>query len=110
MRLLGLEEAHRGYVEAYHSLCIFTAAPRSAIEFVIPDGGVLLEFNGGNGGLHHIALAVASLSEATRELEEQGVSLLEPQPVKGGGDFICNFVPPLYTRGVIVELVQPLVD
>jgi len=29
--------------------------------------------------------------------------------VKGAGDFICNFLSPIYTRGAIVEFVQ-LVD
>jgi len=28
--------------------------------------------------------------------------------VKGAGDFLCNFLSPVYTRGVTIEFVQLL--
>jgi methylmalonyl-CoA/ethylmalonyl-CoA epimerase len=109
MRLLGLVEQGRGYVGCYEALCIFTAGNgASPLELVVPDGGRLREFNRGLGGLHHIAIAVDSLAELAAELADQGARLLEPEPVYGATGFLCNFLSPVYTRGVIVEFVQEL--
>ena len=109
MDLLGLEEDFRGYVPQWSALCIFTkAAGRSPIEFVIPDGGPLMNFNGGFGGLHHVALEVADLRALARRLLEQDIRLIEPEPIKGAGNFLCNFMSPVYSRGLTVEFVQVL--
>lgn len=110
MQVLGLTEAYRGYVPQFHALCIFTEASHggSPIEFVVPDGGPLLKFNKGAGGLHHIAFEVPNLAAATAAFAEQGIRMLEPEPVKGAGNFLCNFLMPLATRGIIVEYVQLL--
>jgi len=109
MSLLGLEEDYRGFVPRWSALCIFTKRLATApIEFVIPDGGPLVGFNGGLGGLHHIALEVPDLEALARGLEADGIKLLESEPVKGAGDFLCNFLSPAYTRGLTVEFVQLL--
>jgi catechol 2,3-dioxygenase-like lactoylglutathione lyase family enzyme len=109
MELLGLVEEARGYVEPYEALCIFTAGNGgSALELVVPSGGRLREFNRGMGGLHHVAVAVGCLAELTAELAEQGIPLLEREPVQGAGPFLCNFLAPVYTRGMIVEFVEEL--
>jgi methylmalonyl-CoA/ethylmalonyl-CoA epimerase len=109
MQLLGLREHYRGYVPIWSALCIFTE-PNGAtpIEFVVPDGGPLVKFNKGMGGLHHIAFEVDDLVRLADEFAKQDVKLLEPEPVKGAGDFLCNFMSPIYTRGITVEYVQPL--
>jgi methylmalonyl-CoA/ethylmalonyl-CoA epimerase len=106
MRLLGLEERHRGHVPQYHALCIFCGSGSGDIELVVPSQGKLREFNGGVGGLHHIAITVPSLSDLEQELEHVGISLLEPEPVRGAADFNFNFVSPIFTAGVIVEFVE----
>jgi hypothetical protein len=109
MQLLGLQEDYRGYVEAYQATCIFTARNgASPLELVVPSGGHLSGFNRGAGGLHHIALTVPSLAEKTTELASQGVKLLEPEPVRGAGPFLCNFLSPAYTRSFIVEFIEEL--
>jgi methylmalonyl-CoA/ethylmalonyl-CoA epimerase len=109
MRLLGLQESHRGFVEAYEATCIFTQGNGgSAIELVVPAGGTLASFNRGAGGLHHVALAVDSIEDVQRSFAERDISLLESEPVRGAGDFLCNFLPPVYTRGVIVEFIEEL--
>jgi methylmalonyl-CoA/ethylmalonyl-CoA epimerase len=105
--LLGLQEESRGYVERYGALCIFTAGNGgSPLELVVPRHGRLAEFNRGLGGLHHIAIAVDSLAGLAERLRELGISLLEDQPVVGAGSFACNFLDPVYTRGVTVEFVE----
>lgn len=109
MALLGLEEDYRGFVPQWSALCIFTVARSgSPIEFVIPDGGPLERFNKGAGGLHHIALQVPSLRDLAKALEAEGMKLLEPEPVKGAGPFLCNFLSPVYTRGITIEFVELL--
>src|SRR3954469_6456040 len=98
MTLLGLEESYRGFVEAYAAVCIFTVGNGgSPIEFVVPDGGRLPAFHRGAAGLHHIALAVDRLAEVTRSLAQRGIQLLEAQPVRGAGPFLCNFLSPAHT-------------
>ena len=110
MDVMGLEEDYRGYVPQWSALCIFTrAAPGSSpIEFVVADAGPLLDFNSGVGGIHHVALAVESLDEVARELAARDMELLEREHVKGAGPFLCNFLSPIYTRGVQLEFVKLL--
>lgn len=110
MSLLGLEEDYRGFVPQWSALCIFTkaAAGGSPIEFVIPDGGPLERFNKGAGGLHHIALQVPSLDALAKALDGEGMRLLEDTHVKGAGPFLCNFLSPIYTRGITIEFVELL--
>jgi methylmalonyl-CoA/ethylmalonyl-CoA epimerase len=111
MRLLGVVEEQRGYVEAYGALCIFTAGNGgSALELVVPSAGRLREFNRGLGGLHHVAITVESLTTLGAWFAEQGISMLEREPVRGAGGFLCNFLAPVYTHGVIVEFVEELHD
>jgi methylmalonyl-CoA/ethylmalonyl-CoA epimerase len=110
MALMGLEEDYRGYVPEWSALCIFTkAVAGSPIEFVVPSGGPLARFNKGAGGLHHIALQVPDIRALAVRIEAEGMKLLEPEPVKGAGPFLCNFLSPLYTRGITVEFVQMIV-
>ena len=110
MSLLGLEEDYRGFVPQWSALCIFTKAGAggSPIEFVVPDGGPLERFNKGAGGLHHIALQVPSLDALAKALGGEGMRLLEDTHVKGAGPFLCNFLSPVYTRGITIEFVELL--
>lgn len=105
--LFGLKEDYRGYVPEYNSLCIFTLRnDGSAIEFVIPDGGKLAEYNQGKGGIHHIALRVDDIKAAKKEFTEKGIELIEEVSVKGAGNFMVNFVRPRYTYRVLVEFIE----
>ena len=107
MAALGLEEDYRGYVPQFHALCVFTKGNgASPIEFVIPDGGPLLKFNKGMGGMHHLAYLVDSLDAKAAELAADGKKMLEPEHVQGAGRFLCNFLSPVYTRGLTIEYIQ----
>jgi hypothetical protein len=105
MSMLRLRASSETYVDAYEADCIFSEGPGGCIEFIIPRGGKLKSFNKGAGGLHHIALEVDDLASESARLESEGVRLLEASAVDAG-DLLINFVPPSFTRGVIVELVQ----
>lgn len=103
--LFGLQLGRRQYVAQYEADCIFTTGDHGIIEFIIAKSGKLSRFNKGMGGLHHIAIAVADLEVAKKELAAKGIPFLENRPVDAGPISI-NFVEPAYTRGVIVEYVQ----
>ena len=105
----GMEEDYRGYVPDWQSWCIFTKpeAGGTALELVVADGGPLLRFNKGMGGVHHFAFEVGDFDEVERWCAERDLKLLEPKPIKGAGDFWCNFIHPLSTRGIQIEFVQP---
>lgn len=108
IRLFGLKVDYRGYVKSYHADLIFTqyGPNESPIEFIIPHEGVLTKFNNGKGGIAHIAFEVEDVEAASRELEEQGLEMLEKAPVEGTSDIIVNFLRPRYSEGILFELVQ----
>ena len=108
MELFGLEEDYSEYVDAYHVLCLFTkyGEKESPIELIIPTEGILTEFRGGKGGLHHIAFEVEDVEAARKEFTEKGKEMLEEAAVDGAGGIIVNFLRPRYGLGVLVEFVQ----
>jgi hypothetical protein len=103
--VLGLQVARKQYVPEYQADCVFTEGPGASVEFVVPRGGRLVGFNKGAGGLHHIALEVDDLGAVSDTLREKEMQLLEPEPVEAG-ELRVNFLPPAYTRGLIVEFVE----
>lgn len=111
METFGLSEDYRGYVEPWQCWCIFTqpgADGGTAIELVVADDGPLTKFNKGVGGVHHFAYAIDDFAAAAEWCAEQDLRLLEPEPIKGAGNFLCNFIHPVSTRGIQIELVQEL--
>ncbi len=109
MTTMSLAEDYRGFVDPWHCWCIFTtpADGGTAIELVVATDGPLLRFNKGFGGVHHFAFEVPDIRAAEAWVRGQGLSLIEPEPIKGAGDFWCNFLSPASTRGIQIELVQP---
>lgn len=108
LKQFGLEEDYCEYVEAYHAYCLFTkfGEDESPVELVIPTEGVLTEYRGGKGGLHHIAFEVDDVEAAKKEYEEKGLMMLEDVPVVGAGGIAVNFLRPRFGFGVLVEFVQ----
>lgn len=109
METFGLVEDYRGYVAPWHSWCIFARqASGAALELVVADEGPLLKFNKGLGGVHHFAYAIDDFAKAEEWCARNDLPLLEPAPIKGAGNFLCNFIHPVATRGIQIELVQEL--
>lgn len=105
----GLEIDYAGYVEAYQADLIFTKKSEygSPIEMIIPHAGVLTEFNGGRGGIAHIAFEVDDVEAVRREMEADCPGcMLEKKAVQGTEDIIVNFRRPSTNRGILVEYVQ----
>ncbi|WP_299444716.1 VOC family protein [uncultured Rhodospira sp.] len=110
LTMMGHTEDYRGYVDRFQCWCVFCAAPEGSaqVELVVPTGGSLARFNKGSGGVHHYAYETPDIRAVQATLAEQGVRMLEDEPVKGAGTFLCNFVHPVATRGIMIEYVQPL--
>ncbi|PQO47862.1 VOC family protein [Blastopirellula marina] len=110
MSLFEYEEDYRGYVEPFECWCIFLKAAQNSppLELVVPTGGSLARFNKGAGGIHHYALITEDIVKLQQEFSERGISMTHPEPVQGAGNFLCNFVSPIATRGIMVEYVQLL--
>ena len=104
----GHAEDYRGFVAPFQCWCIFLAAPPGlpTVELVVPEDGPLARFNKGAGGLHHHAYEIDDIRRTQALLAERDMRMVEPEPVKGAGDFWCNFLHPTATRGLIVELVE----
>jgi methylmalonyl-CoA/ethylmalonyl-CoA epimerase len=104
---MSLEEDYRGVVNKFNCLCIFMKANGgTAIELVVPYGGALARFNRGVGGVHHYGIEVMDLDAMKETLVASGMRFLESEHVKGAGNFLCNFIDPRFTRGVMIEYVQ----
>ena len=110
MALFDHTEDYRGYVEAFECWCIFCTSPvgQPAVELVVPTGGSLARFNRGAGGLHHYAYLTPDIRALQQELAARDVMMLQPEPIKGAGNFLCNFVNPIATRGIVVEYIEVL--
>ena len=108
MDLLGLEVDYCGFVEAYNADLVFTkyGPNESPIEFIIPKGGVLADYNNGKGGIAHIAFEVDDVEAVREEMEAKGLQMLERKAVKGTDDIIVNFLRPKHSQGILFEFVQ----
>lgn len=108
MEKFGLETDYVEYVEAYHADCLFTKhrEDETPIELVIPKEGVLTQYNGGKGGVHHIAFEVDDVESVRQIYEEKGLKMLEQKAVSGAGGIIVNFLRPRFGEGILVEFVQ----
>lgn len=107
MKQYGLE-VFLDYETPYQARCIFTKAGpnESPIEFLVPSGGPLKEYNGGKGGIHHICYEVDDIEEASNQLRAMGVRLLEDEPVLSKTGAKLNFVRPSSSYGILVELME----
>ncbi len=108
MDIFGLEMDYKGFVDAYKADLIFTkyGDRESPIEFIIPREGVLKDFNGGKGGIAHIAFEVDDVEAVREEMEAKGMKMLEQKSVRGTDDIIVNFLRPKYSEGILFEFVQ----
>lgn len=103
---LGLREVRREHLPKYHVTNIFFDAGGGAqIQFMLPDGGILANFNQGRGGLHHLAFCASDITPIQRRLEGEGVRFIAKDKQQGIGRFQFNFVLP-NLEGVNIELIE----
>jgi methylmalonyl-CoA/ethylmalonyl-CoA epimerase len=74
------------------------------LESTDPEGpiGKFIEKKG--PGIHHIAYAVENVDDSLKELEEQGVRLIDQKSRKGAEGLNIGFLHPKSTLGVLTEI------
>ena len=111
LEMYGLEIDYEGetpYQTRYYFTKMNPLYSESPIEFLIPRGGKLAEFNNGKGGIHHICFEVDDVEAATQEFLDKGYLMLEdPCPISGGYMKI-NFMRPRSSHGILVEFMELL--
>jgi methylmalonyl-CoA epimerase len=107
-RLFGAEVEWRGVVESQGVEAAYLMLGSGRIELVAPlapDTPVGRFLASRGPGMHHVALAVADVASATRELTDAGASVIDPEPRPGLGGHLVSFVHPESVHGVLVEVV-----
>ena len=57
-------------------------------------------------GLHHLAIRVKEIESSLKELEAQGLQLIDKKPRPGARGHLVAFLHPKSVMGVLLELVQ----
>ena len=57
-------------------------------------------------GLHHVAFKTKDINQSSQQLKAQGSKLIYEEPQKGAHETRVNFVHPVSTNGVLIELVE----
>lgn len=106
---LGLRELKREHLPKYHVTNIFFRPARAEsgplVQFAIPTRGTLKNYNGGRGGLHHLAFEAEDIEATQRELEARGYRFIASHPQLGVDGLLFNFVSP-NVEGLNIEIVQ----
>ncbi|QDO93579.1 methylmalonyl-CoA epimerase [Formosa sediminum] len=74
------------------------------LESTAPDGPIGKFVAKKGQGIHHIAFAVNNASEALKQAEECGVTLIDHTSRKGAEGLNIGFLHPKSTQGVLTEL------
>ena len=81
----------------------------ATLEFVAPtrpDSRAARALEQGEGGVHHVALAVDGLDGLLSQLEDAGVPIRDRQPRRGAHGTRVSFLDPAAAAGALVELVE----
>jgi methylmalonyl-CoA/ethylmalonyl-CoA epimerase len=77
------------------------------LESTDPEGPIARFIEKRGEGIHHMALAVAEVSEALNDASEMGIRLIDKDPRKGAEGLQIGFLHPKSTHGVLLELCGP---
>jgi methylmalonyl-CoA epimerase len=61
-------------------------------------------------GVHHIAFESDNIELDLEELKQQGIRLINEEPLLGAHNMLISFLHPKTTNGVLIELCQPNKD
>jgi methylmalonyl-CoA/ethylmalonyl-CoA epimerase len=106
---LGLEVTHVEDVPDQESVVAFLPTGEAEVELVKPTSeasGVSRFLRKRGPGLHHICFQVDDIEGYLARLKDQGVRLVNPEPVIGTGGKRAAFIHPESTHGVLVELYE----
>ncbi len=107
---LGLEVTHVEDLEEQNAVVAFLPAGEAEIELVKPTddetgAGRFLKKHG--PGMHHICFEVDDIVTYLDHLKDQGIRLINDEPVIGAGGKLVAFIHPESTHGVLIELYEP---
>lgn len=76
------------------------------LEATAPDSPVAKFLEKRGEGVHHIAFSVEDIDAALKELQDNGIGLIDTKPRIGAGNKRIAFIHPKFTSGVLVELSE----
>ncbi len=109
-KVLGIEVAHREYVEEFKTDTATFKLGDSAIELVEgkSEDSAIRKFVESKGpGIHHIAVVVENIEATITQLKSEGVELIDESPRPGKENSRVAFIHPKSTERVLYELVEP---
>ena len=80
------------------------------LEPTSPDSPIARFLEKRGEGLHHLALQVADISAALRQVASRGIMLIDETPRKGQGGKKIAFLHPKSTGGVLIEFCEEGTD
>ncbi|MCP8967010.1 methylmalonyl-CoA epimerase [Ectobacillus ponti] len=104
LKLLGMEEVASQRVKV-----AFIQLGGSKLELLEPtaaDSPIAQFIEKRGEGIHHVALGVKSIEERIRELEEEGVRMIDSAPRLGAAGAHIAFMHPKAAHGVLFELCE----
>ena len=104
IKLLRIEEVKTQFVKV-----AFLDAGETKLELLEPTSpeSVIAKYIKKNGqGIHHIALAVESISDVIVQLQENRIAMVDQHPRKGAGGAEIAFIHPTSSGGVLIELCE----
>jgi len=107
--VLGLDVKGIEVVEEQRTRTAIMPVGESRIELLEstdPEGPIAKYLEKFGEGMHHLALEVADIEEALRQVSQNGISLIDEKPRKGVEDTSIAFLHPKGTGRVLLELVQ----
>jgi methylmalonyl-CoA/ethylmalonyl-CoA epimerase len=106
---LGFGEADRFDVPEQGIRAAFFPLATGAVELIQPTDpeGAIGRFMSKRGeGFHHVAYEVDDIVASLRQLEADGIELIDATPRTGGHGLLIAFIHPRAANGVLTELVQ----
>jgi len=76
------------------------------LESTDPEGTIAKFIENKGEGVHHIAFAVDSVTDALADAESQGIRLIDKAPRGGAEGMKIAFLHPKSTKGVLTELCE----
>ena len=106
---LGFGEADRFDIPEQGIRAAFFPLATGAVELIQPTDpeGAIGRFMAKRGeGFHHVAYQVDHLAASLRQLQDDGIELIDTTPRVGGHGLLIAFIHPRACNGVLTELVQ----
>ena len=108
-KTLGIEPSHTEEVASQKVKTAFLTVGDVHVELLEPTSpdSPIAGFLGKRGqGIHHIAYEVSDINAALTVLKENGIKLINENPVSGAHDMLVAFIHPKSVSGVLTELCQ----